>query len=555
MKFHKRFRTASLYIVSIFVAFSFPLTAFADDSVTTPPTTPTTTTATPDATTSQPVDVLTVAQPTDVPAIVDPITQPTDTTVTVVQPAQTTTIASQTGDAVVNANTTAGNATTGTAVASTTATTLVNSTTSLGSSETQGTFTKDITGNSTGDITLDPLIQNSLKGPSTASIQLSPGVTLTATNVSTSQALTVSATSGDATVSNNSSAGNATTGDAIAQANSINVINSVLASHGSFVGTINIYGNLDGDILISPGFLPSLVGSGSASSTPSSVNASSDIALGTTVALSAASGDATVSNNSKAGNATSGNATTNLVTLSVVGQQLNASDSLLVFVNVLGKWVGTIVSSPDGATTAFLATGVTEQSTTPGLIVSKTNTQVSNTISVSAQSGNALVTRNSIAGNATTGSAMASANILNLVQNTMDLSGWLGVLFINVYGNWTGSFGINTSSGDGPTPVDPVVIQVATGSTPPTVVASFPVRTVTRSAPALTAPSQELAAIDTNTDPPTAVLGATTTQTPTATSSIGAINLMPYVVIAGAILTAGIIFFLWRVFRRSVLLQ
>src|SRR5690606_26762954 len=74
----------------------------------------------------------------------------------------------------------------------------------------------------------------------------------------------------------------------------------------------------------------------------------------------AASGNANVSNNTQAGNATTGDAQTNVTILNLTGRNVVAANSLLVFVNVLGEWVGVIVDAPAGSTSAALGTGVTE---------------------------------------------------------------------------------------------------------------------------------------------------------------------------------------------------
>jgi hypothetical protein len=35
-----------------------------------------------------------------------------------------------------------------------------------------------------------------------------------------------------------------------------------------------------------------------------------------------------------------------------------------------------------------------------------------------------------------------------MINNNLSLNGWFGLLFINVFGSWNGSFGVNTSAGD-----------------------------------------------------------------------------------------------------------
>ena len=484
MKFRKYFRIIQLSFLSFFIAISVPVSVFAED------------TPTPAASTQ--------AQAT-----------------TDVQAADTTTLAAQSGTATVDANATAGNAASGNATASATTITSVNSTAPLGNTATQATFSKDVTGDVIGDITLAPTIRDSLQS---LAVNNTPAVSnnpVVVTNIDTSHAIIVSAITGNATVSNNSLAGNAITGDARAVANSITIANSALASQGSYIGTINIYGNLNGDILIAPDFTPQLV-TATSTSNPLTTTASSSSTQTITneVSLSATSGDATVSNNSTAGSATTGNATTNLVIYSVVGQQLTANNSLLVFVNVLGKWVGNIIAAPEGATTAFLANGITKNTATPVVVNIDTQTNITNKLIVTAQSGNALVTNNATAGGATSGKATASANILTLSQDNMNLSGWLGVLFINVYGNWLGSFGINTTNGDPLvviTPADPSSIPASSGgdqAEPILAVASFTPRIKPTSTEAIVTHDTTPLATAQSTINDKAILGATTTATP-----------------------------------------
>lgn len=122
-----------------------------------------------------------------------------------------------------------------------------------------------------------------------------------------------------------------------------------------------------------------------------------------------------------------------------------------MFVNVLGKWVGVIVDAPEGATAAMLSNGVTSSAYAPDLTVnSQSQYGITNTIAVNAASGDAVVAQNTQAGNAVSGSAKAMANIANVTGNQFAASEWFGVLFINVFQNWFGSFGVNTPYGNIP---------------------------------------------------------------------------------------------------------
>ena len=210
--------------------------------------------------------------------------------------------------------------------------------------------------------------------------------------------------------------------------------------------------HLNGDILLSPELIPQLIAANGGT-----VSSSTDLALSTNindntdivnnVKLNATSGSAAVDGNKSSGNATSGNTQTNLTILNLTGHEVNAANSLLVFVNVLGTWVGMIVDAP-GATAAAFGTGIVSDTTNlTDTTTINNSSRITNNIDLTAGSGNALVDGNKSSGNATSGNATASANIANISTSTFNLSGWFGVLYINVFGQWLGSFGVDTDAG------------------------------------------------------------------------------------------------------------
>ncbi|MFZ2835895.1 MAG: hypothetical protein WAZ21_01065 [Candidatus Saccharimonadales bacterium] len=443
-------------------------------------------------------------------ASIDPVSPSAGTSSTTItqQPASSTTTAqqstvgvennitsqSQTGNAGVTTNTTGGNATSGDATATST---VVNAVHSTVQGDTAGIahFSADIHGNVVGDITLAPALDDALNKSgstpsSTTTIQADQATSLT-NNIS------LGAVSGNSEVIDNTTAGNATTGTANTVANVINLINSIIAANKSFVGTINIYGNLDGDILVSPDFIPQLLASNvpvvDASDSPSVLGINDTQSIVNNVTLNAASGSANVLNNTKAGNATSGTAATNLTILNYTGHQVVASNSLLIFVNVLGRWVGIIVDAPVGATAAVLGNGVTSNTTNGGTqtVDANATTTITNNIDLASLSGDATVKGNTQAGNATSGYATASANIANISTSSFSISDWFGVLFINVFGTWYGSFGVDTANGT-VTPITGGIISPAPAT--PTAVTSIPQfgfkpRETTRSTTTATGPA------------------------------------------------------------------
>lgn len=361
------------------------------------------------------------------------------------------------GDASVLKNTSAGNATTGDASSAATIVNNVNSSLSNSTNQQAASFVTNVMGDVNGDILLQPMLLKAMLEANAQTPQTSETVN-SATTTGVKNDLTLGASSGNATVSGNTSAGNATSGSANTVANVVNIVNSMVAANQSFIGTVNIYGNLNGDILIAPDFIPQLLASNAGTSTipapvgTASITSNDTQSIVNNIALAAQTGKSLVSGNTSAGSATSGTANTNAVIFNLTGHDIVASNSLLVFVNVLGSWVGVIVDAPTGATAAAIGSGVTSNSVTPNLVIDATNnTLLTNNINLTSQTGDASVIGNTSAGNARSGNATASTNIANISNSEISTGGWFGILFINVFGNWFGSFGVDTAAGNSPT--------------------------------------------------------------------------------------------------------
>lgn len=371
----------------------------------------------------------------------------------------TITSSAQTGDATVSNNTTGGNATSGDALALANLINLLQSYWGMGGGNLL-TFNQDINGNVIGDLYIDPKQLQSAGSNATNNNT----VVNQQANGLIDNSLNLGATSGNATVSNNTTGGSATSGNASAVANLINILNSAISSGQSFMGVINIFGNLEGDILLPQDVLNTLLSSNGPAVPVVSANANlnDNQSITNNINTTAQTGNATVNGNTSGGDATTGNAITQITMLNLTGRQIIAKDTLLVFVNVLGRWVGVLMNAPAGSTAAALGSGVTTDNTTPAGDVelnSNSNQAIHNNINVASASGDASVSNNTNAGNASTGNATSSVNLLNIIGSNLSFSDWFGVLFINVFGSWLGSFGVNTPYGD---PVTPAVNQSST---------------------------------------------------------------------------------------------
>jgi hypothetical protein len=363
-----------------------------------------------------------------------------------------------TGNALVMGNTTGGSATSGNAQAIANIINMLQSSSNILGTPDMITFTANINGDVNGDLLLDPAKLSTVQ-PATISTALDNNLTINnSLDAAINNNIDLDAVSGAATVANNTTGGNATTGNADAVANIVNILNSAVTAGRSFLGVININGNLNGDILLPPNFVDTLLANNvphytvntAAINSDVTVNNTNDSTINNHVNAGAQSGSAGVTGNTTGGNATSGLANTDLTVFNLTGSSVVASNDLLVFVNVLGTWYGMIMNAPAGTTAASLGGGVTANTTINNdATLNNSNTEaINNNVNVNAKTGNALVNHNTTGGNATSGDATASVNILNMINNSLSLNGWFGLLFINVFGTWNGSFGVNTAAGN-----------------------------------------------------------------------------------------------------------
>ncbi len=351
------------------------------------------------------------------------------------------------GNAAVTANTAAGDAASGNANATANVVNNVASSSSLAGGNVV-TFTANINGDVQGDLVIDP-----------SQIQpASDGAPLTNTDVTVNTKdsgtinndINLNAASGNASAAANTKAGNVTTGNATAVANVINVLNSIVSAGKSFIGVININGNLHGNILVPQAFLSQLLATNAPHTTMTlSASDATNLGIANNVSNNATSGNATAAGNTLAGNVASGSAVTKVTIFNLTGAQLAGSNCMLVFVNVSGAWVGVIMNAPAGSTAAAVGDAASKFAVNTATVGTATNNAITNNVTVAAASGNASATDNTQAGNVKSGNADTAVNLLNLNNTQLSLSGWFGVLFINVFGNWFGNFGVSAPPAHG----------------------------------------------------------------------------------------------------------
>lgn len=315
--------------------------------------------------------------------------------------------------------------------------------------------------------------------------------------------LTLAANSGDNAGSFNTG-GNTiiNTGDANVSANSLTFANNNLAGNVTF-GVINIYGNLEGDIVlpefasVGPSGSTSNTNNGAASTNTASSNTSdntntfqnNDVTIANNVTVDGTTGGNSSSDNTT-GNTTinTGKTTTDTNVLNVTNTNISDGTWWLVLVNHAGNWVGKLLGAPDGATMAgssgtefktdanghvtasngsagspqgpSTSSGQTESSTATNngngaasnndaSVSNSTNTNttqnnnadIENNLNLSANTGRNKADFNTGGHNTiNTGDSNIIANLVNFVNNNISGSGRLVVTVVNVFGSWAGDF-------------------------------------------------------------------------------------------------------------------
>lgn len=370
---------------------------------------------------------------------------------------QTTTVANDlsgsttSGDTLVESNAEVGSVATGDA---TIVTTVVTTDNAAGLPETDS-FSLDPTPDSVGDITLEL--------PNTQSAGAPVIIPLTTNTEEVTNTITIASISGGATLESNGQVAQIYTGDALSNANVINILGSNVSAPEIFLGYVTVDGNLTGDMLLPADLLQSLMSPEQPSVLLNSpLNSNNRYAVASSVDANANSGYLLADSNGSVESARSGNAMNMLNSLDLLGANIYGQTGLLVFVNVAGTWDGSILSQDPGIKAALI--GSSGSVATPFIIPLNTTTAVSlaNNIKISANSGDINASKNSSVGDMATGNATTVVNIANILGSNLIFTRQLGILFITVLGNWYGSFGFNTPYGD---PAPSSAAESVSGST------------------------------------------------------------------------------------------
>jgi len=292
------------------------------------------------------------------------------------------------------------------------------------------------------------------------------------------------ANTGNNTADKNTGNGSITTGDANIVFNLINFLNNLfLGGEGQLgVGVVNVYGTLDGDIILE-GLGPSsesdlnigsLSSSNSTTGADSENNASASSSNNTSVSLAnsaevlnninldAVTGNNSADKNTGSGSITTGNTNANL-NVTNIANNTGIGDGgtiWMVLVNNLGTWTGQLFNTgtnsgvyspfftfnlnPDGSLSASntnTGPGSTNDASTnvendSDIAITNTAT-ITNNISIDANTGGNSASKNTGNGTISTGNVNVATNIINMLNNVF-LGGKFAISIVNIFGSFLG---------------------------------------------------------------------------------------------------------------------
>lgn len=256
---------------------------------------------------------------------------------------------------------------------------------------------------------------------------------------------------------NNTATGSAqlTTGNATAITSILNQANLVLIDSVLHIITVNIFGNLNGNIILPDAPNPTSDGSAQINSLINDNAFISNVATG-----SANTGNNTASGS---GSLATGNAGSLINIINVANTGVTNADLMGIYINVLGTWDGSFLGwgtlAPEDGSAMLSETSLTSPSGQVNcpqcLAVINNMAVVNNNVLTSANTGGNNVT----GGNLTTGNAFSAINIINFINsyfvNSFDFFG-----IFNIFGNWHGDIG-QKSAFPTPTPIPSVAPAIA----------------------------------------------------------------------------------------------
>lgn len=244
--------------------------------------------------------------------------------------------------------------------------------------------------------------------------------------------------------SNNNSNAQVDTGDAAAQSYVYNEVNTNIVSDNYQQTVINIEGTSDEDINLLEQF-QQLNESNPDSNTSGNleVNNINDADVSNDVVVEANTGGNTIQTENGDSGIQTGDATAISDTVNVINTNIVGNNVLFAVINVYGEWNGDLIVPGEG-----LLEVSPEPTYTTTEIVNENEADIVNNLNTEANTGqNTIESEGSGDASITTGSAISTSEVLNVVNTTIIQNNFF-FLLINNLGSWTGKV-LNWNEEDG----------------------------------------------------------------------------------------------------------
>ncbi|MCL5090728.1 MAG: hypothetical protein M1514_01825 [Patescibacteria group bacterium] len=293
-----------------------------------------------------------------------------------------------------------------------------------------------------GDLVLD----FSLSDPQGPSASISEEKTFQSNDAFLENNLILTAASGEnQTDFNTNGDSKIQTGDANVSANVINLANNNLEGN-VLVGVVNIYGDLNGDIIL-PEELAAESSATLTSVDADSSNQTNEAIIENNFVLNANTGEnQTEKNTGGDSKIETGETQVEVQTVNVANTNVDGGTWFIVLINQAGEWLGKIVDVSEGEAVSDSAGADLTISPEGNVSLSSSVGQenqgkIINNLNLSADTGHNSASENT-GGNSTikTGDAKVVANVVNFVNNNISSGAKVVVTVINVFGKWVGDF-------------------------------------------------------------------------------------------------------------------
>lgn len=329
-----------------------------------------------------------------------------------------------------------------TAAANTVNTVNTNITTDNGAADTQ-----TISGNYVGDINLLDVFNSLIDKTNQLSAETSTSLATAVVNnnvavVNTDTA--ANANTGGNTIADNTGGAAITTGDAAANTNVINYVNTNITGNTWLFSTINVLGNWTGNLIVpGAGLLTLPTAQDILAAAVTNVNKSD---VKTDASANADTGNNLISG-AAGGTIQTGAADSNTNVVTVANTNIVKNNWFFLLINNMGSWVGQVIDWDDATGTTNteysydFGTDPNNPENLPHYFTSVFNhnsADVTTKASADATTGGNTIADVSGNGTVLTGNASAKANVVNFINTNITGNNWFFGT-VNILGSWTGN--------------------------------------------------------------------------------------------------------------------